>query len=291
MNYVYIHRGEYPNYLKYSINSVLSVDSNSKVYLIGENDPNFKNVNFININEITSNTTLNLIELNIYNQTNYDPEINTLWETSLLRVFYLNDFLNETNIKECVHFDNDVLIYKEFSSIKSSLSSRQFNITEHIKDTPIYGYSYIPNSKIYNLICSEIINYLENIYMNDNYFKSYPLNEMEILKIIKIRFRQYFFKLPSLPYEGSKNLFDPATYGQYLGGTHAKPNKLMTIKRAQLNHLVGSELSSKRIKAVYKNNEPKVIYNNKIFDLVNLHIHSKNLYKFLPNKYRNLVNF
>ena len=88
-----------------------------------------------------------------------------------------------------------------------------------------------------------------------------------------------------------KTIFDPASYGQYLDGTHLKRGNYIFKRRWVSTSIeVGRELKSKRITVKFRNNKPIVIFNNKSFELANLHVHSKRLKKFLPLKYRTIFN-
>ena len=93
--------------------------------------------------------------------------------------------------------------------------------------------------------------------------------------------------LPSLPYSSDKNIiFDPASYGQFFNGMHHRRGNYI-FKRRWVNtkDIVGREIKSKRITPKFLNNSPYVEYKNKNVSLSNLHIHSKNLNKFLPSNY------
>ena len=287
MNYLYIYIGEIPEYIKTSINSVLSVDNNSKVFFCSEANPRFKNVEYINLNEIKSELTERFSDLNIYSDTAYDRKNNNLWISSLLRIFYINDFLESTNEKEVVHFDSDVIIYKPFSQLDNNFSQEQLNITELNNDKLIFGYSYIPKYKVINDICEKIFSFVDSKdYLGNKYFKEHPLNEMEIMGKIKNSNPELFNILPDLPYSNNDILFDPATYGQYLGGTDQKPKNWFSKRKPTLDHKIGQEISSKRIKVNYKKGDPSIVYKNNIFKLANLHVHSKNLNKFTPPSYK-----
>ena len=53
-----------------------------------------------------------------------------------------------------------------------------------------------------------------------------------------------FKLLPDLPYGNQETVFDPAGYGQYLGGTFNNPKKWYKRKQPILDHSVGQEISS-----------------------------------------------
>ena len=86
MNYLYIYIGELPEYIKYSINSVLSVDKNANIYLCTNKKSSYKNCNLINLNEIQSEKIDYLTDNNYFKNTNYAS--NPLWINSLLRILY-----------------------------------------------------------------------------------------------------------------------------------------------------------------------------------------------------------
>lgn len=290
LNYLYIYFGDIPFYVKTSINSVLSVDKNAKVYLVSDNNPDFKNVTFLHSSEIKSILTRNFIDLNIYNNTSYDFKINKLWIYSLLRVFFISDFLEASNTKNIVHFDSDVMLYIPFEKIEYKFSMDRLNITEMGPDRLVFGYSYIPNKKIIKDTCKEVYNFLTSDEFNQNEdFMQHPLSEMDILAKINKKNNRIFNILPDLPYSTDSMLFDPASYGQYLGGTHQNPRRWYSVKKPTLDHKIGQEISSKRINATFKNKTPSVIYKNKKYNLVNLHVHSKKLQKYRPINFKNYL--
>ena len=264
----------------------MSVDKDAEVYFCSQNNQGFSNVNFINIEDIKSELTMATVDLNIYKDTNYDAIYNNLWINSLLRIFYINDFLEFTGLNQLVHFDSDVIIYKPFNEISKVFKNDQLNITKLDNERLIFGYSFIQGQEAILNICKKIFTFLEN---NNSNFKINPLNEMQILGAIKQEDSTLFNILPDLPYFGTENIFDPASYGQYLGGTHQEPKKWYKKKRAILDHSVGKEISAKRIKVNFESSAPSVSFNQEKYELVNLHIHSKNLSKFIPKKYKDYI--
>jgi len=290
MNYFYYFTGDLPNYLKISINSLLTVDEEAKIYLCSDNNTKYKNINYLNPHDLQSSITKEFIDLDIYKNTAYDKNLNSLWHSSFLRIFAISDFLNHTQLNETVHFDGDVIVYKPFEELKKSLSNDAINITKLSNDRLIFGYSFIQNFKIMEKICIEIIEYFKSENYSDNeYYKNHPLNEMEVLSKIQQKLPMLFKLLPDLPYGNQGTVFDPAGYGQYLGGTFNNPKKWYKKQQPILDHSVGQEISSKRIRVGFKGNTPFVNYNEKKIPIANLHIHSKDLYKFKPKNYREFI--
>ncbi len=287
MNYVLISIGKVPEYIKYTINSILSVDGSAVIYLATDQNINFKNVNIIDLRSVESNQSKNIKDLDIYKDTIFEK--NSLWLTSLLRIFYLRDIKKELGLSEVIHFDNDVLIYMPFEKYKICLDENRFNITPANKFRFIFGFSYISNLLIFDELCKRLENLLiEGSNSNWNFNNSIPPNEMDLLGMLYEKDNSLFNLLPTLPYK-SDILFDPSSYGQYFDGTHVYPKKFYSRKSINFNDLIGVELYAKRISSKFTNNKPYVFWEEKSFELCNLHIHSKRFKKFLPKEYREFI--
>ena len=116
MNYIYIYSGDLPEYALTSINSVLSVDNEANVILCTETKYNFENVNCLTFSQVESELTKKVKEINYF-----ENNKNSLWETSLLRIFYLLDVSNFLKLNNFIHFDVDVMIYKPFKDVGPSI--------------------------------------------------------------------------------------------------------------------------------------------------------------------------
>ena len=128
MNYVLIAINKVPEYLKFSINSILSVDSSAKVFILTDSKTEFKNITQLNIQDVKSSKIEKIKDLNIYNNTIFQD--NPLWETSLLRVFYLEELFKTFMLKSFIHFDNDVILYKSHELTNKYFDDKKINITK-----------------------------------------------------------------------------------------------------------------------------------------------------------------
>ena len=287
MNYLLFHIGKLPNHFYVCINNILSVDKDANIYLLTDSNLELKGINVLNIEELSELLTKKEEILSIFKDTIL--ESNPLWYTSFLRVFGLSYASKYFDIKKFVHFDNDVLIYKSFSKIMESdvIKQNKINITQIDETKLVFGYSYFDNQENLKVLEDFFEKVLNNTsYFMNNFHKGKPLNEMRVLKLAAESDPSRFSVLPSLPYQ-NKTIFDPASYGQYLNGTHAKRGNFIFKRRwISTNHIVGRELKSKRVKAIFKNQQPSVLFENKSYDLVNLHVHSKNLNKFVGPSYK-----
>lgn len=271
MNYIYIYEGKLPYYIKKSIQNTINIDTGANIIFCNDQGQKIKGVDSINLKEIISNETQLIISKNFYKS-----EKNLLWSRSLLRIFYLRDLLNTMDINQFIHFDSDVLIYKPFSKINYSFNKNSFNITPLSNNELIFGYSCGFSKDVYGSIADKAQEFLLNIDdKNAQKMLSKELTEMKLLYNIFQQNKDLFNLLPVVP-TYNEDIFDPASYGQYLGGTQKRFSK----KFIDPNHLVGKELLNKSITPKLINSLPKVVKNQDINDLVNLHIHSKKINKF-----------
>ncbi len=276
MNYIYIYSGKLPSYAKVSINSVESTDPEANIVLCsdeGNHLPNVKNITFENIE---SELTKKVKEINYFRD-----ETNPLWTTSLLRIFYLLDVVKFFGYDNFIHFDVDVMIYKSYNQLKNYFDCEKFNITSITELDLIFSYSFTKNIENYQLICEKIYEILKNPEKYEKKFNdSKKLNEMMLLNIVYMENRELFNILPSIPNINNKNkiLFDSGTYGQYLSGAS---KTLLSKNIIHEDSFVGRFLLKGSASVKFKK-RPFVRFNKENFELANLHIHSKNLDKYLP---------
>ena len=291
MNYILYHKGSLPDHLFYCINSILSVDDDSKIHLITDQGVIIPEIEVINTQDYDE---LEFLETFKNNLKSSGLSSNPLWITSLERIFFINEYLKKSQLSEFVHFDNDVVIYKPFSQIKKYFEKEEKGIfiTPLNLYNLIFGYSYVNSLEKFYILTNKVRNVAENSKdYQFKYNKNKVLNEMRILSIISNENDGLISELETLPYGQDDVIFDPASYGQFLGGTHQKPKRFYRINFATQQHTVGTEIISKRIKTKFVNSTPYVVseLGDKV-ELVNLHIHSKELQKFKPKMYRHIVN-
>ena len=296
MPYVLVYEKNLPDHLHLCINQIKKIDPLEEIYLVTEDYVELKDVNVLKISDIESDSTRIIKSKKIYDNTKYEK--NPLWETSLLRIFYLRDLSSFLNLKEIVHFDTDVLIYAKLSDIKQNFNTERFNITRLKKNALVFGYSYSHKSIILENLCNLIEEYLINKVKASSWIDS-PENEMKILSNLQNENPKFFNELNVLPSKSENQIFDPATYGQMIGGSHSRPRRFTPIgiyKTTKLdsrprylprggimdlNHDIGLELNKKKVKIFFNNGQPQIIINEKLLNLVNLHIHSKELNKYI----------
>jgi len=296
MVYLLFNYGKIFNYLEVCINNILSVDKNAKVYLITDKKIlSSKDINVINFSDLEKSQNMKSRLFDYFEYSELNSNKYPVFLTSLLRIFAINEFVNQSNIKKFIHFDNDVLIYKPFEYIQNKKIFNEFNIniTRNKSEELVFGYSYFPNiNKLKSLInhLSEILDNHE--HYSNSFNRGKTLYEMRMLNIASLLDKDLFFDLPSLPYYSkNKIIFDPSSYGQYFNGKHINRGNFIFKRRwVSTQEIIGREIMSKRIKPFLRNKLPYVKYENTDYQLMNLHVHSKNLNKFVNGSFKKFIS-
>jgi hypothetical protein len=260
--------GKFPEHVKYSIRQIHRKNSNCTIYLCGDIKPDFIDEKY---------TFIHTSELNIP-YTNYlINEPNPLWYGSLMRIFLINSFMQKENVEGIIHFDNDVMIYSDFTKLINQLDRKNY-ITPHKYTEYTFGFSYLNNKDEFNILTDRII---ETIAHGESKVRQITGDEIHEMRLLGLCGTDLISPLPVHPEIGSINefIFDPSSYGQYIGGT---PNGHSPgfIDKTQL---VGNYFSEQKPDIIY-NPEDEIFhyrYADKIYKIFNLHVHSKKLEMFL----------
>lgn len=268
-----------PNHLKDCIKKIKQY-SNMHIHLLTDSDFFYDNLSVVNINKYDELNWLKKIDYFVGNDS-----LSHMWRTSCFRLFYIQKYMQDKNIQNVLHFDNDVLLYENPEKLIENMISRYntFAVTAHNNDEIVLGMSFIKSCDSLN----PIINFIKNEFSLSskelkNKYGGYP-SEMRLLSAYgKCDF------LPILPdeitttrytnnYSHFNSVFDPSSYGQYIGGTFSekKPGWFGTHQE------IGKFLSNNTIKIIFEDKNPYILYNNNKIKINNLHIHSKNTELYL----------
>lgn len=193
------------------------------------------------------------------------------------RMFVIQAHQEKYCINNFFHLENDVLVYYPmecFPVDKSKVEARCPFLTRKSMTLAVSSFNGYCLKSINNKI-------LEYIKMGEIEFcRKYDtdmLNEMTCL-YAAYENNLYIEPLNILPYHNSSDLlFDPGSYGQYLGGTNNEHGPGW----AGDHHLIGQYINNKTIKVTIIKGKPVVQSFGKTDKLFNLHIHSKNLKDFI----------
>ena len=204
------------------------------------------------------------------------------WHLASLRLFYLYSYLEKTGLTNVVHLENDVMLFCNLDELHEKLIS--FDKTLLVLDNPkrcIPSFIFIPSAEKFKLIIDKY-----NVRKNDmknlaNIFKNYK-NQFETLPIFKTDNSSENKKLLTKNYDTFKCIFDGAAIGQFLGGIDPRNSKgKNTIGFVNETCLIN--YSKYPIEWIEINNckRPFILIENEKIPIINLHIHCKNIRKFI----------
>lgn len=211
------------------------------------------------------------------------------WTKSATRILYLEEFIKINN-QPILHFENDVLIYSDLLEIleKSKQAFPKMGLTKGGEDRFMTGMFFIKNYESLNDMTDHWIRMLSEknkleICMN---YGLDMIHEMSLFLVYHVdKGEEYLGTYPTLPnhqlFPLFNSLFDPATYGQYIGGlpeaAGGAPPGFIDGK-----HIIGKYMNENKGKweILFKNNIPYFVIEKDEFRLNNLHIHSKKLELF-----------
>lgn len=270
---------------------VLVSTGNFQEYII-DNIKNLQAYGNNNIDVITENKFFHLLDglnvglidtegLNSYNFENYsqlDKSFrNGFWHLCSLRFFYIFSYMEKYNITNCIHLENDVISYVNFDKIEHLFDKNRVYVTFDSESRVIPGIMFIPN----------VLAFLPII---ENY--NFGLNDMQNLARFNENIIEYlpiYSGTNSTIYDRNFNhfncIFDAAAMGQYLGGVDKRNQDGDT--RGFINETCLIKYNNYSFYWLQEDNNnyaPYVIMNNKLIKIINLHIHSKDLFRFLTKK-------
>jgi hypothetical protein len=272
-NYVHCHLGKVPSYLIDSFRSIYEVEPSARLILITDQSIEIDGVEILKIYDIASEQTLKVLNMSLFSE-----DDNVLWRTSIFRVFLVRDCIKYLNLKNCYHFDSDVLLFEPSSKFEHLINdSDGLSITYHTEDEVVFGFSKFGNINKIDEICNILCEIVFDEQKQKEYASIMP-NEMQLLGGIYKRRPDLIKRLDVFPNENGI-VFDPSSYGQYLGGT----NNEHPPGWYGNHHVVGREIGEGILTPIVVNHKPYVEKNGERYPLVNLHVHSKNTEKFTWN--------
>jgi len=214
------------------------------------------------------------------------------WNVTMGRLYLLEIYMRERRYKDIIHIENDVLIYQNPGNMLNEfkkLAGSKILLTPVGDQYATAAYAYIPHyaaiSKI-NLLMTHLMQKGKDAL--SRIIGTPDINEMMLLAHIWKKHTNVIKYLPIAPSgNGSRNLqlfnsvFDGASIGQFLGGTHGEPGVSWTGS----HHWAGDDLESGKYKISFVEHKglqvPYITYGPKVYRINNLHIHSKRLKEFM----------
>jgi len=321
INLIYIHIGNKKiSYLNDSIKQALIFNQDINVYLISNKkifesiSPKIKKkIIFKDINKIILKK--NHINFNKYSLLDV-VWYKGFWRFATERFFYLQNIVETENLKNIVHVENDVMIYFDIGSIIKTIK-KNYNIGllldsneqaipsflyfKDLKNINKFVYFFEKQHSFINMLIGLTFGKIYSILFDKYFFNN---NDMDVLfkfylanlknkKIgvlpsatpTLIKNKQYSKNINICKhYKKFGGIFDPARFGAYNFGFDINPifkNVTPDIKKPTFKSAVDVTKYKIYFKISNRKKIPYILDNNKALKLLTLHIHSKELNKFL----------
>jgi hypothetical protein len=220
----------------------------------------------------------------------YKRKHNDFWNITAVRFFYIQKFLEVKGIRNVYHFENDVLIYYSFDEHHEKFMNLYdtLAITVGGEDKAMTGLMYIDGWASLFWLTHFFIRSLK-LYGKEgikNVFDLDMVNEMTLIRAFMKVSPEQIKSIPTNPVGNNptifNSVFDPASWGQFVGGT---TDKLPGAKPE--DHYIGQMLRKcPEYTVIWKKDEenrkvPYFKWDDQEIKINNLHIHSKELHKYM----------
>ncbi len=200
------------------------------------------------------------------------------WHYCSLRFFYLYAYIKKHKVEHVVHLENDTLLYENLDKLKPFFKDRVYAPFDHFYRV-IPSFIYIPNTAAFKPIVDNYNNELNDME-NLARFDESIIEPLPIFPTVD----NLVFKLnKNYNYNNIDCIFDAAAIGQYLGGVDKRNQDGDT--RGFINETCMIKYNSFSFYWIEKNGlyKPFILVKDKLIQIINLHIHSKELYNFLSD--------
>jgi len=287
MNFVLVALGKIPEYLNDCIYQIKKTQKKSKIFLLINKDSEYKNKNckIIFVEKLKKSKEHNLFIKK--SRLAKDSYRNFFWKYSIERLYYIDNFLNKENLNNVFHIENDVLLFQDLRLIFNKIKSYNFASVRDGVNRVIGSVIFIKNKRI-----SKKVVQISNKYLNENDMKILSHLDYKIANSIYlpigedlnfIKKSKNYKTIQKIPF-----IFDAAAIGQYIDGPHRKKliNRIIPGVKSLFKTNDGFANAETNLKIFdwkikWKNKKPYKEENNKLIPIANLHIHSKNLKKFM----------
>jgi hypothetical protein len=209
-----------------------------------------------------------------------DFGMQNFWLYAMLRLYLVEVVMDRYGMIKALHIENDNLIYDDpDNTCMAEYCGDSVGLTQ-LTDTELSaGVMYVGSREALSKITDKMIG-LVSLGV-DELKKKYGggmCHEMRLLKIIYDENPGLIKLLPNLP-GLSSHVFDPASWGQWVGGTFQDPGK----PYAGTHHIVGRELIRGFCDVAWEDGKYPLAVRKRqqgakqATKLFNLHIHSKDL--------------
>jgi len=297
INLVLFHSGApLPEFIEYNFKQIRIFNPNIRIYFLTDKNL-LSNFLFDEYNILAIDKDLFYSDKIKQFEMFFNYGSDNFWTLAATRLIYIENFLKSYSLyTDVYHFENDVLLYYNLEEHHEKFKKFYENIaiTTGGPDKSMTGFMFIKNYESISKMTQFFIDILKThgIQGTINKYHMDMVHEMSLMKFYGVENGdKYLSNLPILPFgdfsehfQDFNSIFDPATWGQFVGGTRnegpgAKPQ----------DHYIGTMLKNNPQYSVIFNEEnglkiPYFSYEDKLVKLNNLHIHSKNLKLYISKK-------
>ena len=284
MNIILVCTGNFQEYILTNIRQLIRLNHES-IYVI-TNEHFFKN-----FDEYKDKIQLISCE-SLYDRYQYETKTqmdknfrNGFWSLTSSRFFYIYAFMETTQMTNVIHLENDVLVYYNCNILLDKLEKTKMYIPFDAYNRTIASIIYIPNHIVFG-----------NILDKYDFHKNDMANFVSIKHQLPHLINHFPICIPNVQFSQEQHyvcknfeffdyIFDAAAIGQYIGGVDPRNihgdstgfiNETCVIKYNNYNiKWVEQEMNNEKIK------RPFILIDGNTIPIFNLHIHSKNLQKFI----------
>jgi len=295
MDIVMFHSGkEFPEFLEYTFRQIRLFNPDITVYFLTD-ETHTTNLIFTKYRIIAIDKDLFYSDKINEFELAYNRKSDNFWTITATRLIYIENFLREFKLKNVYHFENDVLLYYDLNQHHRAFQNtyKYLAITTGGEDKAMTGFLFIKNWRALASMTQFFIDVLQTNGVKGvkNMYQMDMVNEMTLMRAYgKEKGEKYLDNLPILPFgdfsenfEVFNSIFDPASWGQFVGGEV----KYKTPGCKPTDHYIGQELlQHPEYDVVWKKdnkgrNIPYFKYDDTEVKINNFHIHSKNLHKYI----------
>jgi len=220
------------------------------------------------------------------------------WTTTFQRLFLLESTVAMFDLKNVLHFENDILIYENPEDLQETFKHEFSQSVAIMPSGPMHSSAALlytqdlSHLRFLNLQCLQLMNQcLRDPELKKTLYGN-MITEMSVLFPLQMKYPDKIRYLPILPdgqfsdgLEKFNMLFDPNGWGQYVGGVDRQDS--MGPGTATPWTYVGQELLQKKYDIVWEYEKgmkkPRVVNtsNGDRWKLFNLHVHRKNLQDYM----------
>ena len=279
MQIVLIMLNNYQDYILDNIENLLRFNNNDIVVIT---DTKFNDKFEYLLNKITIINVESLIP-NYRNDIGMDINTtfrNGFWKLTTYRFYALHRYMKQYDKEHVVHIENDVLIYKNINDICFHTKDKIL-LTLDSKKRCIPGIIVIPNYKLLEK-CLSIFKENLNDMENWAYCFHYLPELIDTLPIFVKDKTTHERDIITRNFNNYNAIFDAAAIGQYLGGVDPRNQGGDTAGFVN-ETCIFNYSANKFIWKINDNNinVPFIIIETIEYPIINLHIHSKNLKRFM----------